>query len=77
MSELADFLHKLIDAIDRPADHPAAELHQEVDAALASAEAEAPAPPEAQPVAPEPPAEDNADVVEPDLAAQPEPPVDG
>ena len=77
MSELADFLHKLIDSIDRPADHPAAELHEEVDQ-LAKEEApaeEAPALPEAEPT-PEPDTQPS-EAIPPDLAAQPEPPVDG
>ena len=72
MSELADFLHKLIDSIDRPADHPAAELHEEVDQ-LAKEEApaeEAPASPEAE-SAPEP-VSDVTEPIPPDLAAQPE-----
>ena len=68
MSQLADFLHTLIDAIDRPADHPAAELHEEVDAALAAQEA--PTPEEAE-AAPEPPPEPSAEI---DDATQPEPP---
>jgi hypothetical protein len=42
MSELADVLHRMIDAIDRPADHPSADLHAAVDGLGAAPAADQP-----------------------------------